>query len=197
MPHQGNIYLDYGLVLLVKPLTETRDQPVRLPWKRTTRAIQAHATWHLLARFHKDTHSRGKAKQNRQAVRRFLAEWLRVQSIRGLDKVRSLSIGDRHPKVWVLVYVEPVSVGDDRLSFDSFRDAVRKKSPCTHVEQFCVRVGCVTEHHVRRAEDAIGSGAPGNPDDQDGMYHLASRICSAFVEYRRFWGKKRPTDVAK
>ena len=194
MPHQGNIYLHYGLVLLVKPLPDKRYDGSQLDPPPTEEAIRAHAMRHLLRRFFKGKRDNTQAGEDRTYVEGFLRNWVKVSRITKVDEVSSSGITDAGPAVFVLIDTNPIDVESrtDVIGYDDFREKVRGVAPCAHVEQFRIKIECITTDGLTLGNDGIGTSGIGDPDDQDGMYHLASRICSAFVEYRILWGKTSP-----
>jgi hypothetical protein len=181
MSHQGNLFLGYSLVLLVKPLEDEARPGYTLDYRTTEEAITAHAVLHLRARFCKNHED---PLTTDSAVARFVA-------FQPLKHVGELTI-DRcssNPKIYVCIDTNAVgSRGSIRL--DAFRDLVRTYCPTAHVEES--RIKCPDSDKVEQLTKELADGKTSGPgsDDDGGIYHLGSRICTAFVEYFTPWKKK-------
>jgi hypothetical protein len=163
MSHQGNISLSYNLVLVV----QVADSFMAGDDKAVLRRIRREACDHLKKRFNK----KGTAATDVTIARTFAAKvrtaWIKAEQP---DKWGA-GITPRDPTTIGTVYVlllRSAATAFGKLA-DDMTPIFRKCDPEVHVEYFHIDLPSAASDDKRLA---------------DALYHLASRICASFVEYR-------------
>jgi len=182
MPHQGNIYLGYNLVLLVQPPPLQHSETQQLNAKVAVRAIKAHIRLHLFCRFCKKLPAKFPKELELIFKKRIKIRAISQKKITDLNRIHQ-----KHPCIYVLVDTGNNSkVGTGSLcSFADVQKRLRKIDPEVHVELF--RINQPSEPVA--CEDVLKRDDIHDPQllYDDNLYHLASRVCASFVEYCFSW----------
>ncbi len=184
MSHQGNIYLSFNLVLLVR-FSREYDKAKQ---ESIAGVIAKQIEEHLQARFNKKSITEKRNSTVKRAIRetllpRVTIDWLSPQQLMLISKhtpesdewikcniKRRQSDQIGHVHVWL--YWEP-DRGEGNLEYD-IEVGLRGTDPEIRVEPF----------HIGREKRYLPDSADnGSRPDKDDVYHLSSRVCAAFVEY--------------
>lgn len=170
------------LVLLVKPLLSESRKVKPLKPKSAVAAIRAHAHWHLRARFCKGTSS-GRVQMSKMDG--VADKLLCVMPVRSPEDIPDILDKNRNASICVLV-----ALGDSAsINLQSVAGKVHCADPTANIEQFqIVFPPSKSTRELRKALDEFRTGRAAWPKAQ-GIYHLASRICTAFVQYHPPWEK--------
>lgn len=161
MSHQGNIFLSYNLALIVKI---SNDFPGRKEGKLKER-ISKEILTHLLKRFNKEDLS-----EKEQLIRSYHKDHIKIEWLKKDDLNYSSRITTRNPKEIGKIYIF-LFLGDPQkqsTEYDDIEPELQKADTEMRLEFFHVEL----PENKTRDDDISGA-----------LKHLASRICTAFVEY--------------